>query len=158
MLFNAGSIFKIEHFLYDIKPFQIEVPNPQRWQFFYSANPAFHIKHIQEIWSYRLNYVHCLMTNNIRALWYHQSGTFYGQLENMDFVPYVCISRIYYYIWILWNNVNVSHPDSRGVNLAWRSNSLSKFLLKFLNFQHSLIMLKITYEFQKRWKKVMLCF
>ena len=55
-------------------------------------------------------------------LWYHPSGTFYGQLENTDFVPYVRISRIYYYIWNLWSNVNGSHPDSRDINLAWRSN------------------------------------
>ena len=130
----------------------------QRLQFFYSANPAIRRKHIQEIWLYRLNHVHCLMTNNIRALWYHPSGTFYGQLENMDFVPCVRISRMYYYIWNLWSNVNGSHPDSRDINLAWRSNWLIKFLLQFLNFQHSLIMLKIMYKFLNRWKKVMLCF
>ena len=151
--FDLFFIFTIQ----DVTKFREKINtkegNTTKWRkikkvkLFYSANPAFHIKHIQEIGLYRLKHVHCLITNNMRVLWYHPSGTFYGQLENMDFMSYVRISRIYYYIWNLWSNINVSHPDSRDVNLAWRSNSLSKFLLKFLNFQHSLIMLKITYEF-----------
>ena len=80
----------------------------KRWRFFYSDNPAIRRKHIQEFWLYRLKHVHCFMTNNIRALWYHPSGTFYGQVENMDFVPYVRISRLYYYVWILESNFNVT--------------------------------------------------
>ena len=54
---------------------------------------AFQIKHIQEFWCYPLKHVHYLMTNNIQPLGYHPSGTYYRQLKNMDFVPYVRISR-----------------------------------------------------------------
>ena len=105
----------------------------KRWQFFYSANPAFHIKHIQEIWLYRLKPVHCLMTNN--KLWYHPPGTFYGPLENMDFVPYVRISRIYYYIWNLWNNVNVTDLIMCNQQLVLREINHNLVKVSIFKFQ-----------------------
>ncbi len=40
----------------------------------------------------------------------HPSGTYYRYLENMDFVPYVRISKLYHYIWILSSNVILADP------------------------------------------------
>ena len=57
-----------------------------------------------------MKHVHDLITNNIQPLGYHPSGTYYRYLKNMDFVPYVRISKLYYYIWILSSNVNVADP------------------------------------------------
>ena len=99
----------------------------ERPKFFYSDYPAFRRKRMQKIWLCQSKHVHCLMANNIRALWYHPSGTFYGQLENIDIVPYVRISRKYDDIWILWSNVILSHPDSGSNNLPWRRDLLIKF-------------------------------
>ena len=79
----------------------------ERWNFFYSENPAFHIKHSQEFRCHNLD-VHCLITNNIHALWYHPSGTFYRSLKNMKFMPYVRISKLYYDFWIPSNHVEVA--------------------------------------------------
>ena len=67
------------------------------------------------------------MTNNMQPLGYHPSGTYYRQLENIDFVPYVRISRKYYHIWILSSNVSLPHLDCSDKKLPWRG----KWLLNF---------------------------
>ena len=82
----------------------------ERWQFFYSAYPAFHIKHIREFWKCTLKVVHYPMMKNIRALWYHLSGTFLSWLKNMKNVPYVRISTFSDYIQNLESNLNLADP------------------------------------------------
>ena len=67
------------------------------------------------------------MTNIMRQIWYHPSGTFYGQQENMDFMPYMRISRKFYDIWDLWNNVNVADPIMRNQNQIMRKKN-DKFI------------------------------
>ena len=85
--------------------------------------------------------VHCLMgrlmTNNIQPLGYHPSGTYYRYLENTDLVPYVRISKLYYYIWILSSNIIVPHLDCWDRNLLWRGKRLLNFpswILEFSTF------------------------
>ena len=124
----------------------------------YSDYPAFQIKHIEEFWWHPMKHVQFLITNNIQPLGYHPSGTYYRYLKNMDFVPYVRISKLYYYIWILSSNVIVPHPDCWDRNLPWRGKWLLNFLLEFWKFQHSSFMLQITCKIQNRGEKVMLCF
>ena len=57
-----------------------------------------------------MKHVQFLITNNIQPLGYHPSATSYRYLKNMDFVPYVRISKLYHHIWILSSNVNVADP------------------------------------------------
>ena len=50
-------------------------------------------------------------------------GHILRQLENMDIVPYVLISKKYYDIWILWSNVNVADPIMRNQNQIMRNKN-----------------------------------
>ena len=115
--------------------FGVQNPQPQGAWFFIREKAAVRRKHIQEFWLYRLKHVHCLMTNNIRPLWYHPSGTFYDQLENTDFVPYVRISRIYYYIWNLWSNVNVIYLIMCNQQLVLRQINHNLVKVSIFKFQ-----------------------
>ena len=74
-----------------------------------------------------MKHVQFLITNNIQPLGYHPSGTYYRYLKNMDFVPYVRISKLYYYIWILSSNVNVA--DSKRFS---EQRDLSKINASFV--------------------------
>ena len=128
--------FPLRFWLWNLSRKKLGDPLTPFWKgkLFYSDNPAIRRKLIQEIWLYRLKPVHCLMTNNIRALWYHTSDTFYDQLENMDFVPYVRISRICYYVWNLWSNVNVTDLIMCNQQLVLREinhNLVKVFIFKF---------------------------
>ena len=102
----------------------------QRAKVCYSDYPAFQIKHIEEFWWHPMKHVQFLITNNIQPLGYHPSGTYYRYLKNMDFVPYVRISKLYYYIWVISSNTIVPHLDCWDRNLPWRG----KWLLKFTSW------------------------
>ena len=99
---------------------------------FYSDYPAFHRKYVWKIWYYPLKDVRFLIANNMTQIGYHQSGTFESQLKNVDFMPYVRISKLYSNIQNLWSNRNVSNQKRADDDPSWRSNQLINFFCWFL--------------------------
>ena len=134
----------------------------ERWNFFCCEKAAIQIKHMREFWLCRLKDEHCWTMKISCWLGYHPSGTYPRLLKNMDFVPYVRISRNYYYFSILMSIVNsveliiFSHMDLVGK----REHLLSKFwiskvrlcLKSQLNFFDTILV--FTREIRHNWKRL----
>ena len=126
---------------------------------FYSENPAFHIKHSQKFRYHNLRDVHCLVMNNIRALWYHPSGTFYRSLKILNSC-YICANQNDIMILGFFKTMSMWQTSSIVVcNTSWEARTtISKsfnFPKSYFTYNHSITFLHdfvIVRELQHNWR------